>query len=374
MAEQLGKQKRTLCTPGVLLYCARPKMSRRLGASDAGVSGLFRKVFRFDLVPDRFAPRFLACFAALPVLTLWLLLASCPDAVLAASPDSPQQGAPQKSDAAEAWDAVKNTTNPALLEAFIKRYGKSFFAEIAKARLGELKAAATRPSPADAKATPKEITTSPDHPDSGLEALKDRFHQNAILYEEDASTPTGRQFAGSVTWHTETIKADGKPDELAANADVYIPSRGLRMTMSVRRNLDPSLPASHVIELSCAVPADFAGGGIANVPGVLTKSNQQAKGVPLAAITVKVTSGFFLVGLSSKPGDLERNLKLLLQRAWFDIPIVYANQHRAILAIDKGESGEQVFKTVLTAWGQYPDAAQPAAAIPERGNDNAGAR
>jgi hypothetical protein len=39
---------------------------------------------------------------------------------------------------------------------------------------------------------------------------------------------------------------------------------------------------------------------------------------------------------------------------WFDIPIVYANQRRAIAAIEKGESGEQAFKVAFTAWGQYP--------------------
>ena len=330
--------------------------------------GLFRKVF-------------FAGFAALSVLTLWLSLACCPDAALAASPDSPEQGAgpsekaAAKSEAAEAWDAVKNTTNPALLEAFIKRFGTTFFADIARARLDELRAAATRPSPRDeAKAAPKGITTDPAQPDSGLKTLADRFNQRAVLYEENPSNPTGQQFSGSVTWHTETIKADGKPDELAADADVYIPERGLRMKVSVRRNLDPSLPASHVIELTCAVPADFDGRGIANVPGVLTKSNQQARGVPLAGVTVKVTDGFFMVGLSSKPPDMERNLKLLLERAWFDIPIVYANQRRAILAIDKGEAGEQVFKTVFTAWGQYPDTTQPAAAMPERDSSQENAR
>lgn len=41
-------------------------------------------------------------------------------------------------------------------------------------------------------------------------------------------------------------------------------------------------------------------------------------------------------------------------RAWFDVPIVYANQRRAIAAIEKGESGEQAFKAAFTAWGQYP--------------------
>jgi hypothetical protein len=329
--------------------------------------GLFRKVV-------------LAGSAALSVLTLWLVLACCPDAALAASPDSKQpsagpsekagssEKAVAKSEAAEAWDAVKNTTNPALLEAFITRYGTTFFADIAKARLDELKRAATRPSPADgAKAAPAQ-------PGSDIETLADRFNRHAILYEEDRSNPTGRQFTGSVTWRTETIKTNGKPDELAADADVYIPSRGLRMTVSLRRNLDPSLPASHLINLRCTVPADFDGNGIANVPGILMKNNELAKGVALAALSVKVTDGVFLVGLSATAADRERNLKQLRERAWFDIPIVYANQTRAILAFDKGEAGEQVFKTVLTAWGQFPDTMAPAAAIPERDSSQENAR
>ena len=159
-------------------------------------------------------------------------------------------------------------------------------------------------------------------------------------------------------WQTETIKVDGKPDELAARADVDIPSRGLRMRILLKRNLDPSLPASHVLELTFATPADFHGGRIANVPGVLMKSNQQARGTPMAGIAVKVTDGFFLDGLSDTPADRARNLGLLQERAWFDIPLVYSNQHRAIVAIEKGGSGEGVFKTVFTAWGKYPNSTQ----------------
>jgi hypothetical protein len=90
--------------------------------------------------------------------------------------------------------------------------------------------------------------------------------------------------------------------------------------------------------------------------------------VPLAGLSVKVKDGFFLIGLSSVATDRERNLMRLREFAWFDIPIVYANKRRAILAIAKGEAGERVFKTVLTAWGQYPDATPPAAAIPEHGD------
>jgi hypothetical protein len=340
---------------------------------------LIRNVFQFDLAPgipllpsvlgcrnggNWLMRRSLACIAVLFALTLWAFLASSPGPALAAPPDGSQQGAEPsdkpaaKSEAAEAWDAVKNTTNPALLEAFIKRYGTSFFAEIAKARLSELKAAAATQQPS--QRTPTDRSHQP-----ALQMPTDGVREQAVLFEEDTSDPKGRQFTGSAVWQTELIKANGKPDELAARADVDIPTRGLRMRMLLRRNLDPSLPASHVIELTIAVSSDFDGGGVANVPGILMKSNLQARGTPLAGLAVKVTEGSFLVGLSSVAADRERNLKLLLERSWFDIPIVYANQRRAILAVDKGASGDQAFKTALTSWEEYPGVTPPAAAVPE---------
>lgn len=288
---------------------------------------------------------------ATPALGLALFLLPGLEPARSASPEAGWQiaqsseGTASKSEAAEAWDAVKTTTNPALLEAFIKRYGTTFFAEIAKARLDELKAASVKP------ASPKAARISP--------MPADGVRESAVLYEEDPTDAKGRQFDGSVIWRTETIKAAGQPDELAAHADVDIPSRGLRMTMTFKRNLDSTLPASHVIELKLKFLGDVDGRGISNVPGVLLKANQQARGMPLAGLSVKVTDGFFLDGLSGVAIDRERNLKLLAGSPWFDIPIVYTNQRRAILAIDKGETGQQIFKTLLSAWGQYPDSTQP---------------
>jgi hypothetical protein len=55
-----------------------------------------------------------------------------------------------------------------------------------------------------------------------------------------------------------------------------------------------------------------------------------------AGLAVKVTDGFFLVGLSNVDADRTRNIQLLKERSWFDVPLVYANQRRAIIAIEKG--------------------------------------
>jgi hypothetical protein len=177
--------------------------------------------------------------------------------------------------------------------------------------------------------------------------------QRVVLYDEDPGDPKGKQYVGSVVWRTEQVKASaGQKADIAVRADIEIPDRKFKMTMSFRRNTDTSLPASHTAELTFILPPDFAGGGVGNVPGILMKSNEQARGVPLAGLAVKVTDGFFLVGLSNVDADRQRNLQLLKERSWFDVPLVYVNQRRAIIAIEKGAPGERAFNEAFATWGE----------------------
>ena len=177
--------------------------------------------------------------------------------------------------------------------------------------------------------------------------------QRVVLYEEDPGNPQGKQFVGSAVWRTETVSpGSGLAPELQIRADVAIPERNMTVTWSLRRNTDQALPASHTIEIMFNLPPDFPGGGIANVPGVLMKESEQARGVPLAGLAVKVTNGFFLIGLSAVDADVQRNLQLLKDRPWFDVPIVYNNGGRAILALEKGPSGDRAFADAFAAWGK----------------------
>jgi hypothetical protein len=177
--------------------------------------------------------------------------------------------------------------------------------------------------------------------------------QRVVLYEEDPGNPQGKQYIGSAVWRTETVSpGSGLAPELQIRADVTIPERNMTVTWSLRRNTDQALPASHTIEIMFNLPPDFSGGGISNVPGVLMKESEQARGVPLAGLAVKVTNGFFLIGLSAVDADVQRNLQLLKERPWFDVPVVYNNGGRAILALEKGPSGDRAFADAFAAWGK----------------------
>jgi len=177
--------------------------------------------------------------------------------------------------------------------------------------------------------------------------------QRVVLYEEDQNNPQGKQFVGSAVWHTETVSpGSGLAPELQVRADITIPDRKMTVSWTLRRNTDQALPASHTIEIMFNLPSDFPGGSIANVPGVLMKDSEQARGVPLAGLAVKVTNGFFLIGLSAVDAEVQRNIDLLKTRPWFDIPIVYSNGGRAILALEKGPPGDRAFADAFAAWGK----------------------
>lgn len=177
--------------------------------------------------------------------------------------------------------------------------------------------------------------------------------QKVVLYDEDPAEPQGKQYVGQVVWRTENVPGvGGQAGDLAIRADIEIPDRKFKASMSIRRNSDSTLPASHTIEMAFTLPPDFNGGGIANVPGVLMKSNEQTRGTPLAGLAVKFTDNLYVIGLSNVESDRGRNIQLLKERAWFDIPLVYTNQRRAIIALEKGAPGERAFNDAFAVWKQ----------------------
>jgi len=175
--------------------------------------------------------------------------------------------------------------------------------------------------------------------------------QRVVLYEEDPSDPQGKRYAGSAIWRTETVSAgSGIAPELVVRADAEIPERGMTVTWSLRRNTDKALPASYTIEIMFNLSADFPGGGIAEVLGVLMKEAEQARGTELTGRAIKVTNKFFLIGLSAADTDVQRNEQLLKDLPWFDIPIVYTNGGRALLAMEKGPPGARAFAEAFAVW------------------------
>jgi hypothetical protein len=183
--------------------------------------------------------------------------------------------------------------------------------------------------------------------------------QRAVLYEQGTSTMERKQYVGSVIWRTEaTAPAPGQAADTVLKGEIEIPERQIRGSVTLRRNLDQSLPVSHTLEILFSTPADFQPGGVARLIDVVVQDANQSRVVPLQGTGVKVTNGFFLLGLSSAELDMRRNMNLLKDASWILIRVAYNNGQAASLALEKGVPGDRAFEDALNAWGQMPASAQ----------------
>ncbi|WP_321501585.1 hypothetical protein [Breoghania sp.] len=176
--------------------------------------------------------------------------------------------------------------------------------------------------------------------------------QRAILYEESADASSGGSAEqGRVLWSIaqEAPSGGGAPDTVI-KANIAIPERNVTVQLTIRPNRDDTLPASHLIELQFLLPPGFPGKGVSSVPGLIMKTTEEARGDALIGASVRVADGFFWVALSSIEAERERNITLLRDRGWIDIPVLYENGKRAILTLEKGSPGERVVQTALDAW------------------------
>ncbi|WP_368468253.1 hypothetical protein [Hoeflea sp. TYP-13] len=175
--------------------------------------------------------------------------------------------------------------------------------------------------------------------------------QKMFLYEErlGQQAPTAEQ--GTVVWSiVRESPGDNLPPEPAIEAQINVPQKGISAIMTIKRNADQSLPASHLIEIVFALTEGFEGNGIGAIQNFAMKQTEQDTGDSLIAVPAKITDSFFMIALNDYVEAVQLNLKLLRERNWIDLPIAYGNGRRALLTMEKGSSGAEVFDQVIRAW------------------------
>ncbi|MGU3400346.1 transcriptional regulator [Brucellaceae bacterium D45D] len=174
--------------------------------------------------------------------------------------------------------------------------------------------------------------------------------QQALLYEERGGTEQGSVERGTVAWSViQESPGEGQPEEPAVRATVTMPTSKLQLKMTVRKNTDQSIPASHLIEMVFIPPEDFSGGVIDNVQRITFKDTEQATGNPLIAVPSKIGDNFFIIWLNDARTAQDTNLSLMRRLQWIDIPVSYRNGRRGLISLEKGAAGEKAFIDVLGA-------------------------
>ena len=157
---------------------------------------------------------------------------------------------------------------------------------------------------------------------------------------------------GGVAWSVvEASPGSGLPPEPAIRGDVTLED-GSAVEVTVRRNADDTLPASHLIEIVFALPD--GGRTVSRLPLVGFKDALNVPARPLVAVPAKITDEFFVVGLNSLQSAVDSNIALMREEAFMDVQLVDGENRRATLTLEKGERGTEVFAEVLEAWAGAP--------------------
>jgi len=167
--------------------------------------------------------------------------------------------------------------------------------------------------------------------------------QRAIYYFQGSEGQAGQAVDGTATW--AEITKDGRP---AIQATIRMGEPDMRATVTIYKNYDEALPASHLVEVQ--FEGKLAESPIQKVPALVLKQTEQARGQPLAGAAVPVTNELFWIALSDDKDEVARNIQLLREGSWFDIPILFGDSTRALITFEKGIPGDKVFETVMASW------------------------
>ena len=178
--------------------------------------------------------------------------------------------------------------------------------------------------------------------------------QSLLLEASDNGTTGAVPFSGTVEWS----KGIDEMGVATLIGKANIPARNLGVDVLIRKNSDPSLPASHLMEVNFRVSDSFVGGSIAGLPGVLLKNEELVQGTPLVGASARVVGNSFLFALSASPDEITANSNLLTSRKWMDLALIYATGRRAIITLEKDEAAVAMFNEVVGSWGTAATASQ----------------
>jgi clan AA aspartic protease (TIGR02281 family) len=154
---------------------------------------------------------------------------------------------------------------------------------------------------------------------------------------------------GSTTW-SMIPSAPGQPATVAVKADANIPDLKMRATMTLRKNTDSTLQATHTIDLkfSFADGAPITGFKDAGLPQMRKEDSTAAEA--LTSVKVKISDTYFLIALAKGDTDTARNLDLMQTRAWFDFPLLLNDDRIAKFVFQKSPEGQAMLDKAFEAW------------------------
>jgi hypothetical protein len=154
---------------------------------------------------------------------------------------------------------------------------------------------------------------------------------------------------GSTVWSL-IPPAPNQPATVAVKAEADIPDLKMHATMTLRKNTDPTLQATHTIDLkfSFAEGAPITGFKDVGLPQMRKEDSTAAEA--LTSVKVKISDTYFLIALAKDESDTARNLDLMQTRSWFDFPLLLNDDRIAKVVFQKSPEGQAMLEKAFDAW------------------------
>jgi gag-polyprotein putative aspartyl protease len=177
-----------------------------------------------------------------------------------------------------------------------------------------------------------------------------------IASADNPQKPIGN--LGSTVWST-IAPTPGEPQTAAVKADADIPDLKMHATMILRKNTDPTLPATHTIDLKFSFADGAPVTGFKDVGLPQMRKLDSTASETLTSQKVKISDEHILIALANGPRDVARNLDLMATRAWFDFPLLLNDNRIAKLVFQKSVDGEAMLEKAFNAWRDRASPSDP---------------
>ncbi len=175
-------------------------------------------------------------------------------------------------------------------------------------------------------------------------------YRAALLVQAPEEQNKVKTYFGTVIWRLDNV-SNGPGESLgtAVHANVDIPEDKLQVSMSLQKNVDASLPASHTMTIVFTVQPSSPTGAIKQIGLPQLRREDGKNGEALAGLPVPIMENSFLIGLAKGQSETG-NLDLLKTRQWIDIPMALADGRIAKLTFEKGVAGQRATDDAIASW------------------------
>jgi hypothetical protein len=141
-----------------------------------------------------------------------------------------------------------------------------------------------------------------------------------------------------------------RPATVEVEAEADIPDLKLHATMTLKKNTDPTLQATHTIDLkfSFGDGAPITGFKDVGLPQMRKLGSKAAETVN--SVKVKISDVYFEFALSTGDKDTEYNFDMIRTRTRLDFPLLLNDDRIAKLVFQKSSNGDAIIAKAFETW------------------------